>query len=823
MQGCLDRCAFGKTLMLTLLAGSVWCGVASAQGSVEMGDPGEDEPADPVFYDGVPRIWSWGNVQGNAASDARFRQLVQANLQYLTSQGGAVPLDGSGHPDRSGYAIGYWFGEKVHTLGLSAGRVALFVNSLGWGNQKTGYGDTAYRSDTSGTNSNYTRLYHHPSDAISDSDPVYNLAETPWLNDGIAETLSWTNAFVSGYNNRKSAYSLPNIDRAHQDQEPQGISDYRTGFDNGVYWTKVKADSRWDAKDGSGQPTAEARVPGFPGLTLKAIFDDALLAGVPDISSTSSGTDKEKWEKWYRGVLKQAESQALEEAFFVPLRTAYGTLGSDYEGTLRLDGGNSGNNSHLSGGWYPECSGMKLAWDGKGDLQAPSTYGVSSAYGIEGTPLNVNYVWPSPMERTLDDGVTFGSPYSLSSPEPLFDAALRQHRYTYNAGARSFSGAYKDKFMPYLPMVGQFWIPGGGSFYNASTNPNPVPFSYSTYMYRIPDDGVRRLLMLARSRNAKELCLWNETFYVGKHANYYDMNTNNPYQWNRIKAMVDQVWKYTVSSASVNAGTTSGTVTNLRTAPDTFVQHTLAANTDSILTVNFSNAYGSSVGLRLNVEAESTVASTVSAEIQNGSSWLTVDLDPTSSATSLAVAANKRVNVTGRVVLSSGTFSGSTLTARVKFAGSSGASGNRTVKYDLVQLAADDDTHRKFADFNGDGTVDETDLNLFEQIFIDSCHTTGITDVNHDGFIDFTDYYDFLDAYDVGDPAADVNQDSFIDFSDYDLFALFWDMECIDSNGIDYMVDLNYDGKVDVTDWNLFLGAYDDCVNNSNCPAATFE
>ncbi len=803
-----------KAAELALLAGLLPFGSAFGQSGGESNPPPEDEPIPQVLSDGVPRIWSWGSPKGNASSDARFRQLTALTLAYTGVPGG-YPLDGSGKPDRSGYAMGQVFGDRVHTLGLTAGRIALFVNGLGWGNQKTGDGSTAYLQDTSGSNSRWVSLYHHESDALSDSDPVYNLAETPWLNDGIDEVHAWVEDFIDGYNAKKTTHGLANIDRIHQDQEPQGLEAHRPGFDFGTYWTMIKADSRWNST------AANGRIPGYPGQTLSDIWT-ARPSGVPDISSTSSASDKDKWRRWYSGVLKQAESAALEEAVFAPLRTAYSLKGSDYDGTLRLDGGNSGDNSYLSGGWYPTTSGMKLAWDGKGDLQALQMYGVTASYGIEGTPTNTNYVWPRPQERSLDDGVTYGTPYTLSSPESILDASIRQHRYTINACARSFSGAYKDAIITYHAMPGQFWIPGGWSFYNATTNPNPIPAAYSKYFYRLPDDGVRRLLMLARSRNVQELVIWNETFYVSKHGNVYELNTDNPYQWNRFKAMVDQVWKYTVATASVNAGSTTGTAASLATGPDTFLEHTVGVTTDSILTATFANTYGSSLGLRFNVEAESSANSRVSVEVQNGSGWLTVDLDPTSSATDLAVTANKRVAVTGRILHPSSTFSG-TITARVKFTGATSGSGNRTVKYDLFQVAADDDTHRKAADFEGDGDVDLDDVTTFENIFFSSCHTTPISDVNHDSFVDFTDYDDFLNGFDTGDPIADLNQDGFVDFTDMDLFAMVWDAECVDPNGVDFMVDLNFDGKVDIDDYVAMWSAYTECAINSNCPAATFE
>jgi hypothetical protein len=44
-------------------------------------------------------------------------------------------------------------------------------------------------------------------------------------------------------------------------------------------------------------------------------------------------------------------------------------------------------------------------------------------------------------------------------------------------------------------------------------------------------------------------------------------------------------------------------------------------------------------------------------------------------------------------------------------------------------------------------------------------------DFNGDGFKDFFDYADFIDAFESGEPEADFNQDCFVDFFDFDDFV----------------------------------------------------
>gem|GEM_PF-4363673 len=49
-------------------------------------------------------------------------------------------------------------------------------------------------------------------------------------------------------------------------------------------------------------------------------------------------------------------------------------------------------------------------------------------------------------------------------------------------------------------------------------------------------------------------------------------------------------------------------------------------------------------------------------------------------------------------------------------------------------------------------------------------HLFGIQAFNKDGFVEFTDFDDFVAAFENGEPSSDVNQDGFLDFSDFDAF-----------------------------------------------------
>ncbi len=55
---------------------------------------------------------------------------------------------------------------------------------------------------------------------------------------------------------------------------------------------------------------------------------------------------------------------------------------------------------------------------------------------------------------------------------------------------------------------------------------------------------------------------------------------------------------------------------------------------------------------------------------------------------------------------------------------------------------------------------------------------TCLADFNGDGFIDFTDFDDFVFAFEGGDPSGDFNGDGFLDFTDFDEFVGAFESGC---------------------------------------------
>lgn len=56
--------------------------------------------------------------------------------------------------------------------------------------------------------------------------------------------------------------------------------------------------------------------------------------------------------------------------------------------------------------------------------------------------------------------------------------------------------------------------------------------------------------------------------------------------------------------------------------------------------------------------------------------------------------------------------------------------------------------------------------------------TSCAADFNADGFIDFTDFDDFVTSFEAGDPAADFNDDGFLTFEDFDAFVAEFEAGC---------------------------------------------
>jgi len=76
--------------------------------------------------------------------------------------------------------------------------------------------------------------------------------------------------------------------------------------------------------------------------------------------------------------------------------------------------------------------------------------------------------------------------------------------------------------------------------------------------------------------------------------------------------------------------------------------------------------------------------------------------------------------------------------------------------------------------FLRDTTGRYTDSETYTFTFARDCPA----DLTLDGFIDFADYLEFLNFYDIGDTTVDYNNDGMVDFADYLEFLNFYDAGC---------------------------------------------
>ena len=58
------------------------------------------------------------------------------------------------------------------------------------------------------------------------------------------------------------------------------------------------------------------------------------------------------------------------------------------------------------------------------------------------------------------------------------------------------------------------------------------------------------------------------------------------------------------------------------------------------------------------------------------------------------------------------------------------------------------------------------------------CPQNCAADFNADGFVDFTDFDAFVNAFENGNASGDFNADGFIDFTDFDAFVATFESGC---------------------------------------------
>ncbi|MDX2117256.1 MAG: GC-type dockerin domain-anchored protein [Planctomycetota bacterium] len=80
----------------------------------------------------------------------------------------------------------------------------------------------------------------------------------------------------------------------------------------------------------------------------------------------------------------------------------------------------------------------------------------------------------------------------------------------------------------------------------------------------------------------------------------------------------------------------------------------------------------------------------------------------------------------------------------------------------------------RFGDTPKGGTIFWDDISFVQEDAAPVCKA----DFNNDGFLDFTDFDDFVGAFEAGNASSDFNGDGFLDFTDFDAFVSAFEAGC---------------------------------------------
>lgn len=481
------------------------------------------------------------------------------------------------------------------------GRIETEITNLGVGSSIAillrNFGNAAFDSGAG------QRLLFHFDDGLDvnygtepPTPPMYaDWWRTPWATNGVAETASWFETFIERYDNAKLDPPL----RFHFELEQ---SAWRCCCDSDALvianlQTEMKADGRWSSE----------ALPGFYNTSLDTLAE--LYANHPE-EPTINGeeclndpnaelSENQNFTQWYFPITLQAVDGALNEAVYETIRARSkewpGCKSSNYITSARTDG-QSGRviiNPTLEGsddGVPPRWN--RHAWKGAADLQAITLY---------------------PLHRSHTEG-----------GESYWDACMRVFRSDLDSCINSFGGEHADEMSPWISRNGATWgvlncSPGCTSCTYASscsTSAMPCP------EYTVTIDDTRRLLALLRSKDVREILVFDE-------------NTCDPTPaegWADFDDLVTQVWKYDLSTASIVDGcaNTSSLVSKLTHSDNSFIQFpgpTCGNYRYHTITGKFHpDASYAPDGMTINVETvgESGITGTIQLKNVNNSNWITL-------------------------------------------------------------------------------------------------------------------------------------------------------------------------------------------------------
>ncbi|MCW5766957.1 MAG: hypothetical protein KIT68_13390, partial [Phycisphaeraceae bacterium] len=332
----------------------------------------------------------------------------------------------------------------------------------------------------------YVALAYHRDDGLTDHS-IDNWWKTPWMSNGIAEARAWMADYIARYRALQAADPrLPDPDRFFFDTE----FDLAECCDTRVVriFAAMMADPRWNTEPVPGFRTAE----GAP-MTLAQVY---AAAGSPhfDPNRTAGEPANRAWFNWYAGVAQQASEGAMNEAVYEQVRAAWPNCrSSDYRASTRVDG-QGVPAREITDSWQAGAFWASYVWQGSSDLQSPPLY-----------PVHQDHRRPG---------------------ETVADASIRHARETVDACIGSFGGNRSGEMAPWLALNSIRMDTGRGM---------SQPFI-------VDEDYQRRMLMMLRSRNVREILMWNNP------------QTNTIDAWQSFGAVLDDVYKSRVLSAAVADG-----------------------------------------------------------------------------------------------------------------------------------------------------------------------------------------------------------------------------------------------------------------------------
>jgi hypothetical protein len=313
---------------------------------------------------------------------------------------------------------------------------------------------------------------------------------SPWNDNGVQELKSWITTFLSNYQTRINAGTLPVPERFEFDTEywpmvtywgDTGVRAFRNlaGLHDGI------SDARWDTQI---LPVYNA--------TLKELYDEAIANGMtPPVTGGWADEANHSWTRWYDGVLSTLCDAAMKEAFFDPIREVWpDVICSNFDTSISTDGLQSipgspvrvfRNRRHQSASWFT------LVQEGSSDEQTAEMYCISELH----------------LQENEDSGLAWS----------------RVHRANIEACLESYEGFSVDVIMPWIPLVGTGFITG----WNGEVE---IPDKWS----------VRNLLGMFRSKGIEKFFVWSTNEHIQN--------------WKDFDDIIGQVWQTELENYTVQVG-----------------------------------------------------------------------------------------------------------------------------------------------------------------------------------------------------------------------------------------------------------------------------